>query len=86
MLKENLIASGQDVNYYVTVDEDSEELRFGVSASVIGDKTDVEAANRLFFTEKEAEACCRWLAKNDVYPVTLNEVLHDLYFEREKTL
>lgn len=79
MLNVNPAASSQNVNFYVTVDESSDEPRFGIKASVKDDEDDTEITERRFFTEGEAERCCKWLAENDVYPITLNEVLHDLY-------
>lgn len=71
---------GEKVYYCVTVDEKSNALRYGVSATVVGDDADTETAKNRFFTEEEARACCEWLAENEVYPITLKEVLADLCF------
>lgn len=78
MLKQKTATLGQNVSYCVTMDEKATAPKYGISATVVGDESDTETADNRFFTEEEARACCEWLAKNEVYPITLKEVLADL--------
>ncbi len=70
--------SANGINYYVTQNACSARP-FGIVAELALDSTDTASANGLFFTAEEADACCKWLAENEVYPITLCEVLENLY-------
>lgn len=75
-----LISTFNNINYYVQESENNPGGRkFGILAISTVDSEDREFAENLFFTHAEAEACCKWLAKNEVYPVTLCEVLENVY-------
>ena len=73
------IAESENVNYYVTISNTDSERPFGIISTVKDDWNDTEQVENIFFTEAEAIACCKWLAENDVFPITLSEVLIDLY-------
>ncbi len=77
-LNENPKHSSGDISYF-TVYDSGAVRPYGVAAQTKGEPSDRAVANRLFFTEAEAEACCKWLAENEVQPVTLCEVLENIY-------
>ena len=66
------------INYYVTKDS-TDERPYGIMAELASDCSEQATAENLYFTEAEATACCKWLAENEVYPVTLREVLDNVY-------
>ncbi len=70
--------SAYGINYYVTKNSDLERP-YGITAELESDSTDQMGTDGLFFTSEEAGACCKWLAENEVYPITLCEVLENLY-------
>jgi hypothetical protein len=74
------VASAKGISYYV-IDSgtSSDERRFGILGIANEVSEDKEKAEALFFTQAEAEACCRWLAKNEVYPCTFREILENIY-------
>ncbi len=74
-----LAASSYGINYSVVYDEASDFRPFGILAESDSDKEDSKIAESLFFTKEEAVSCCLWLAKNQVYPITLCEVLQNFY-------
>ena len=75
----NIVASSEDVHYCIIKGDFQSQRPYGILASVKDIANDSEQAENLFFTEAEATACCMWLAENNVFPVTLCEVLSDLY-------
>ena len=73
-------ASQNGINYYVICDRSaSDGRRFGILSVLSDDETDRKTADNLFFTQEEAENYCRWLAENEVYPISLCEVLGNIY-------
>ncbi len=66
------------INYSVIKGDDCVRP-YGIAAVLESDNTDKAVVENLFFTDLEAAACCRWLAENEVYPVTLQEVLENIY-------
>ncbi len=52
---------------------------YGIKAFSKTDAEDFATAENLFFTQEEAYEYCRWLAENDVYPVSLCDVLANIY-------
>ncbi|MBO4940858.1 MAG: hypothetical protein J6D15_01430 [Clostridia bacterium] len=74
-----LSASGNGISFYV-ITGNADSLRpFGIMAEMDNDKSDAEAVENIFFTSEEAAACCKWLAENEVFPVTLCDVLGNFY-------
>ena len=59
--------------------EASQERPYGILAVMENDKDDFGVAENLFFTEVEAIECCKWLARNTVYPVTLKDVMANFF-------
>lgn len=78
-LKLDAVASSNGVKYCVTAGAPDAERPFGVYAVLEDDLSDAGCAENIFFTKEEAIACCKWLAENNVFPVTLSEVISDLY-------
>ncbi len=72
-------ASENGVNFYVLSSNQAERC-FGIAACLENDNDDSCSLENLFFTEEEATKCCQWLAENDVFPITLTDVINDLYF------
>jgi hypothetical protein len=52
---------------------------YGIKATSTTDAEDFATAENLFFTQSEATEYCRWLAENDVYPISLCDVLANIY-------
>ncbi len=52
---------------------------FGIAAVSENDPNDSAQVNNLFFTSEEAEAYCKLFAENEVCPVTLSEVLENIF-------
>ena len=77
-IKQELKHSNNGINYYV-IKSEHPSRHYGICAEMQDDKSDIAYANNLFFTETEADRVCKWLADNEVYPVTLCEVLANLY-------
>ena len=79
--KKNLefAVSAQGTNYYVVCGKDQTDRSFGILATYDSDNSDETTAENLFFTKEEAYSCCRWLAENNVEPLTLCEVLDNFY-------
>ena len=74
-----LSASGNGISFYVISDNMDALRPFGIMAEMDNDKSDAEIVENIFFTPEEAAACCKWLAENEVYPVTLCDVLGNFY-------
>ncbi len=70
--------SANGISYYVNKNSDSVRP-YGITAVLESDSMDKMSTGELFFTAEEAVACCKWLAENEVYPITLCEVLENLY-------
>ena len=75
----DVITSANGVKYCVTTEPLNPERPYGIYTFMEDDQTDDGSAENIFFTKEEATACCNWLADNEVFPVTLSEVLSDLY-------
>ncbi|MBR5155637.1 MAG: hypothetical protein IKW62_04045 [Clostridia bacterium] len=74
------ITSANGINYYIVKSDDSNTNRpYGIKATLCDDDTDCSTVENLFFTEAEAEKYCKWLAENEVYPISLYEVLANIY-------
>ncbi len=73
--------SANGINYYIFKSDSCHCGRpYGIEATLCGDDdTDCAAVENLFFTEAEAKECCKWLAENEVYPISLCEVLANIY-------
>ena len=52
---------------------------FGIAAVSESDPKDSAQVNNLFFTAEEAEAYCKLFAENEVCPITLSEVLENIF-------
>lgn len=74
-----LAASSEGINFYVLCSDEGVDRRYGIMASMETDKEDSGVAENLFFTKEEAVKCCLWLAENQVFPVTLCEVMENFY-------
>lgn len=72
--------SSQGITYHIIFSQDTEvPRRFGITAIMDTDADDCASVENIFFTEAEATAYCRWLAENDVFPVSLCDVLANIY-------
>lgn len=80
MIKEKIkfVISNEDVNYYVICTDDEGGIRYGIYSEVEKDKTDFSSVENVFFTEDEAFMRCKWLCKNNVYPVALLDTLRNM--------
>ena len=74
-----LAASFDDINFYVLCSNENVDRPYGIMASTETDKEDLGVAENLFFTKEEAVKCCLWLAENQVFPITLCEVMENFY-------
>ncbi len=63
----------------ITSKDESSDRPFGILAVMDNDENDFGVAENLFFTEGEAIECCKWLAQNNVYPVTLKDVMANFF-------
>ncbi len=80
-IKPKLVSSNKGINYYIIKNDTSESNRiYGIYAEMENDKSDCMSAENLFFTEAEAEEYCKMLAANEVYPITLCDVLSNIFF------
>ena len=52
---------------------------YGIKAASTEDPEDFTTVENLFFTQAEANEYCRWLSENDVYPISLCDVLANIY-------
>ncbi len=52
---------------------------FGIYSFVDKDRSESAKVENIFFTRDEALKYCEWLAQNEVYPITLVEVLKDMH-------
>ena len=79
ILQKTLIASTKAVDYYTVSESGCAASRYGV---MLVSKTDSDKASTegIFFTRDEAAKCCEFLAENEVYPVSLGDILHNIYF------
>ena len=59
--------------------DDAAERPYGILAVMDNDENDFGVAENLFFTEGEAIECCKWLAQNNVYPITLKDVMANFF-------
>ena len=74
-----LVTSVAGIEYFVFQDKFENPRPFGILAVLQTDNEESCAAENLFFTREEAKRCCMWLADNQVYPITLCEVLDNFY-------
>ena len=74
-----LAASKGGINYYILFNSTEPKHPFGIMAVMEQDKSDVDFVENMFFTKEEALQCCLWLADNQVFPITLSEVLENRY-------
>ncbi len=74
-----LSASGNGISFYVITGSADSLRPFGIMAEMDNDKSDAEIVENIFFTSEEAAACCKWLSENEVFPVTLCDVLGNFY-------
>jgi hypothetical protein len=66
--------------YNVIQSKASEDGRsYGICAFLENDKSDCSKVENLFFTYQEAEQYCKWFAENEVYPVSLYDILANIY-------
>lgn len=76
----DLVVSKQGISYFIIHNESATCSRsYGILAKMSDDEADFEMAENLFFTRAEAEAYCKYFADNEVYPVSLCEVLGNIY-------
>ena len=79
-LEKTLVLTAHQINYFIVRSNKSTNNRFyGIMAEAINDETDFGIAENLFFTQAEATEYCKWLADNEVYPITLCDVLGNIY-------
>ncbi len=74
-----LITSVEGIDYFVIYKNSETPRPFGIFAISQNDAEDYGTAENIFFTREEARMCCIWLAKNEVYPITICEVLDNFY-------
>lgn len=74
-----LAASSNEINFYTVCSRTKDARPYGIFAVMDRDDSDNALAEKLFFTEEEATQCALWLAENQVFPITLTEVISDLY-------
>ena len=74
-----LITSSEEIDYFVICKKSENPRSFGILAVMHNDAEDIGCTENLFFTREEAQKCCMWLAENQVYPITLSEVLENFY-------
>ncbi len=78
--EKDFVISMHGINYYVFCTKDSDaDRRYGIFAESSEDSADFQSASNLFFTREEAEEYCKWFAENEVYPITLRDVLANIY-------
>ena len=73
-----LVAEKYGINYYITRAEAENEPVYGISVIMKDDPSDANCAENLYFTEEEAKRRCEWLSENQVFPVSLHEVLRNV--------
>lgn len=73
-----LVVEKFGINYYITRTEAENEPAYGISVIMKEDPSDANFAENLFFTEEEAKRRCEWLSENQVFPVSLHEVLRNV--------
>lgn len=79
-LEKTLVLTAHQINYFTVCSKNSTRNRiYGILAEAADDKDDFGVAENLFFTQAEATEYCKWLAENEVYPITLCEVLGNIY-------
>ena len=79
-LEKTLVLTADQINYFTIRSTKSTNNRFyGIMAESLEDKTDFGIVENLFFTQAEATEYCKWLADNEVYPITLCDVLGNIY-------
>lgn len=74
-----LVTSVVGIDYFVIKGKSENPRPFGILTTSQSDTEDICQAENLFFTREEAYQCCMWLADNQVYPITLCEVLDNFY-------
>ncbi len=74
----HVAVSENGINYYVLTGNNADRC-YGIAACLENDKDDSCSLENIFFSEEEATRCCQWLAENSVFPITLSEVISDLY-------
>ncbi len=74
-----LVTSVEGIDYFVIREESENPRPFGIFAASTNDPEDIGVSQHLFFTREEACKCCLWLADNQVYPITLCDVLDNFY-------
>lgn len=74
-----LITSANGIDYFVINKQSANPRTFGILAVMQNDDKDTGCTENIFFTKEEAQKCCMWLADNQVYPITLSEVLENFY-------
>lgn len=77
--KIDVVTSSSGIKYCIFTETTETERPFGIYAVMEDDRNDNGSVERIFFTEEEAAACCNWLAENEVFPISLSEVISDLY-------
>lgn len=76
----DLVVSKHGISYYIISKENARNNRiYGIMAVMDDDKDDFKAIENLFFTRAEASEYCKWFAENEVYPISLDEVLGNIY-------
>ncbi len=80
MVKERIkfVISNEEVNYYIICTDDQGGITYGIYAEAEREKADYSSVENIFFTEKEALMRCKWLCKNNVYPVALLDTLRNM--------
>ncbi len=79
-LEKTLVLTAHQINYFTVRSKKSTNNRFyGIMAESLDDESDFGIIENLFFTQSEAIEYCKWLAENEVYPITLCDVLGNIY-------
>lgn len=80
MTETDLVVAKHGISYYIISSENANDTRiYGIMAVMTDDEDDFETAENLFFTRAEATEYCKWFADNEVYPISLCEVLGNIY-------
>lgn len=72
--KKRFVISDGGISYYVTYDE-GDNAGYGIYAELDDEKSDSMCVRKIYFTEEEAVLRCKWLCENQVFPISLRDVL-----------
>lgn len=75
------VVSKNGVDFYIIHTPEAEnERHYGILAEMSENKDDFGVVETLFFTKEETTKYCKWLAKNEVEPIVLRDVLTNIFY------